>query len=528
VTVRAVCYPRVSSSLQRERDTIASQLRVLPDFIERQGWTLVRPANTYADDGHSAKAGVLEKRTGLAALLRDAALGLFDVVVVVDIDRLTRSEDLAERGIILGALQRAGVKVASQMSGQVLDLSTSQGDLMSTLGAFFAAEWSRKHKSRVKEGRITAVSRGHKPAGRPPYWLKWNRFDRVWIVDEVRRAAVREMFERVAGGESCRAVADDFHRRNVSRPRGEWSRSRVQRIIRNRAAVGEWTVDQHRNLVLSVPAAVDEDLWQRAQQSMAKHAHRGLRKTRHSYLLEGLGVCGHCGAPMGIRTAVWDKRRNGRWNPAAYQCRSRRIFRLGEVHCAAPHVLVADADARAWEAIARELNDPALADEIAGEIRGQHDEAATWKSDVEGFRAHLGRLERVEQGVLERYRRGLISDNALDAELGRMRRERDAVRAQLASAEAACATAVDAKERLERARHTLGELRAALDSAAFEVRRQLVELLVPPGGISFVGQRLRITLLVPRASAPGLVEHSGNDRRHEYSRETTLKIRVVA
>jgi hypothetical protein len=45
--------------------------------------------------------------------LRDAAAGRFDVVVVADIDRLTRSEDLGERGAILGALQRAGVCVAS-------------------------------------------------------------------------------------------------------------------------------------------------------------------------------------------------------------------------------------------------------------------------------------------------------------------------------------------------------------------------------------------------------------------------------
>src|ERR1041384_616580 len=126
MSARAVIYARVSSTLQRDRDTIASQLRVLPEFVERQGWTLVRPAHTYVDDGHSAKAGKLQHRQGLAALLRDAAAGSFDIITVVDVDRLTRSEDLAERGAILGALQRAGVKIASQMSGQVLALSLSR------------------------------------------------------------------------------------------------------------------------------------------------------------------------------------------------------------------------------------------------------------------------------------------------------------------------------------------------------------------------------------------------------------------
>jgi DNA invertase Pin-like site-specific DNA recombinase len=524
MTLRAVGYPRVSSAAQRERDTIASQLRVLPEFIERQGWTLVKPIDTYSDDGRTAKAGHLEARTGLAALMRDAALGLFDVVVVFDIDRLTRSEDLAERGMILGAFQRAGVRVASATTGQVLDLQTSLGDLFSGLQAFFAAEWSRKHRARVNEGRVTAVARNRKPAGRPPYWLKWSRDNYVWTLREDRAPIVVEMFERVADGESCRAVADDLHRRGAPRPHGEWSRSRVQRIIRSRAAVGEWLVDKHRALTLSVPPIIDEDLWQRAQRSMAANAHRGLRKTRHEYLLESLGVCAQCGSPMGIRSAVYDKRRGGRWNPAAYTCRSRRIFRLGEVQCGTPHVLVADADARAWSAIAAELNDPGLAAEILGEIEQRDGDAATWTRDADGYRNHLGRLERVEEGVLERYRRGLISDGALDGELGRIRRERDAVRAQLATAEAARAQAVDTQGRLEDARRTLKDLRAALGGADFKTRRKLLELLVPSGGVVFVGNTMRITMLIPRGAA-GV---SWGGTLPESSTSTHLKVRLIA
>lgn len=161
--MRAVCYARVSSAEQRDRDTIASQLRVLPEFIAARGWTLAAPVTQYVDDGRTAKAGHLAARTGFSALLRDAAAGLFDVVVVIAIDRITRSEDLAERGAIFGALQRAGVKLAASTSGQVLDLSTSSGDLFTSLHAYFAAEWSRLHKERIRQGRITGVARGHKP-----------------------------------------------------------------------------------------------------------------------------------------------------------------------------------------------------------------------------------------------------------------------------------------------------------------------------------------------------------------------------
>lgn len=109
--MRAAIYARVSSAAQRERDTIASQLRTLPEYVARKGWTLVE---TYVDDGATARTGHLARRPALARLLADAAAKRYDVVVVVvDVDRLTRSDDHAERGAILGAFQRAGITAPS-------------------------------------------------------------------------------------------------------------------------------------------------------------------------------------------------------------------------------------------------------------------------------------------------------------------------------------------------------------------------------------------------------------------------------
>lgn len=522
--MRAVAYARVSSQMQRDRDTIASQLRVLPEFIARQGWTLVRPIETYVDDGRSAKAGNLGARLGLGALLRDAALGLFDVVVVVDVDRITRSEDLEERGMILGAFQRARVKLASATSGQVLDLSTSTGDLFTSLHAFFAAEWTRKHRERVTQGKITAIQRGRKPSGRAPYGLAYSRATGQWAIDHQRGPAVVEMFERVANGESCRAIADDFHARAIPKPHGPWERHRISRIVRSRHVLGSWTVDKARNLTIAVPQIVDEDLWQRANNALDSSGTRGLRKTRYQYLLEGLAVCSQCGASMQIRSRVWDARRNGRHQPAAYICKARRMFRLGGDRCGQPIVPTLVADEQAWRAIADELSDPTLADAIAREITGQGEDAREWAADAEGYRQHLGRLERVESAVLDRYRRGLVSDAALDVELGRLAKERGGVRAQLATAERALSGASVTRERLDDAMRVLDDLRCVLGETDFETRRELVKLLVPRGGVAFVGERLRVTMLIPRGSRRG---HVGGPDSSE-SHEAYVKLRVVA
>ncbi len=540
MTLRAVCYARVSSVAQRERDTIASQLRTLPEFVERQGWTLVRPVETYTDDGYSAKAGKLGARVGLAAMLRDAAAGVFDVLVVVEIDRLTRSEDLTERGAILGALQRAGVKVASAASGQVFDFSTSSGDLFGTLQAFFAAEWARKHRERIVQGKLTAIQRGRKPSGPTPYGLAYERATGAWSVDPVTGPNVLEMFTRVAGGDSSLTISNDFQDRDIARPRGAWTREGVWKIVRSRHPVGEWIVDKRRRLTIAVPPIVTEELWQRAQDALIAHGKRGLRKTKHFYLLEAVARCGLCGSRMLIRSRTTGRRQV---NPPAYVCRSRKIEIRGMPRCTGAIVRTADADARAWEQVARVIQDPALLAALVAK-QAEGDEAAhDWASDAEGYRRHLERLDRTETAVLARFRRGAITEAGLDTELAALGRERQGVRAQLSTAEQAKAAAGLTRDRLHDTSSMLEALRASAASSEPEARRDVLRALLGTGGVVFDPDAIRFELVVKlgeeaaaaspvergrRGSTIALASDPGYRSAARESSETGLRIRVVA
>lgn len=517
--LRAVVYPRVSDAAQRVRDTIASQLRVLPEYVERQGWMLVRPAETYVDDGRSAQAGKLDKRTGLAALLRDAAAGVFDVVVVVSVDRLTRAKDLIERGYILGTLQRAGVKIAATMSGQLLDPRTSDGDLMLGMSAHGAAAWLELHRERVIQGRITAAARGRCPGGQPPYGLAFDRATGAWSIDPARGPLVREMFERVAAGESCKEIADDMHARGIPRPRGEWCRSMVCKVIRSRAAAGEWLADRRRGTTVAVPAIVTEELWQRAQASVARSGRRGLRRTRHEYLLEGLLACSICGRPYDSRGADPATR-----SAARYVCAGRHRAHSAADRCPAETLLVADADARVWAAVCRELADPALPAAIAGVVTVRAIERHDWEADAAGWRRKLERLDTAEAGHLERATRGLVGAAALETELRRIARERAALTAQLETAGRAAAAAGESEVRLQDATAIVAQYAGRLAELGFAGRRAVLERLVQPGGIVAAGQELRITLSVPRPIATAIVEPAARSSRHDGR----LRIRVVA
>jgi DNA invertase Pin-like site-specific DNA recombinase len=514
VNLRAVIYARVSSAGQRDRHTIASQLRDLPAYVATQGWTLVE---TFVDDGFSASTGKLEARDAYARLERSADAHGFDVVVVVDIDRLTRTEDMQERSAILGRFQRAGIQIATPTTG-VLDLRTMMGELYITLGALVAAEENRKRVARTKAGKRAAAQRGQLVTGFPPYGLRYSREDRVWSIDPTAAPIVTEIFERTIAGQSCYAIAVELNRRGVTRPRGgPWSRARVWEVISSPSSKGEYCADREHRVVAAVPKLVSDETWAAAQLSLGARQRQGLSHTKHAYLAEGLGVCG-CGGRIMIRSG-------SKVRGAAYECRHRRE----RGPCKTTPYDVAAIDERVWSAALRALEDPALLPALASLTTERAEDAHSWERDAVGYQAHLERLDKVKAGMLGRYRRGLLTEDELDRELGAVTREASAVRVQLAAAERAVAARSTAKQRLCAAHALVEGLKQRMSAATPEQRRDIVRTLIDPGDIVFGAAELRITvafLRVDGASASGVSSVSG--LRRETGHERQVRIQMVA
>lgn len=522
---RAAIYARVSSQAQREAHTIESQLLVLRAFVAGQGWELV---GTFVDDGRSAKRGKLLARTGFAALLCDAERKLFDVIVVVDIDRLTRTDDMVERASILGPFQRLGIDIVTPAGGR-LDLRSMLGELYVTMQAQFAAEENRKRAERVKAGKARAIAEGRKPAGPTPYGLIYTRVTGTWSIDELAAVIVREIFLRVAGGESCVDIADDLARRRAPGPRTGWSRAAVYRIVRKRTLVGEWSADKARGAMIRVPAIISEEEWLAAQHALLRHRRRGLARTKHFYLLEALARCA-CGGRIDIRSSCGARSKP---NPAAYVCRERKLGR-----CSAKIVRCDVTDARVWAAVADELSRPE--EQILAEIdqaQREHDASARdWKADLAGYRTQLTRLDSVEVAIMTRFRRGSISERAFDTELVAIGRERTFLRQQVAAADRALTSDASARSSLNAMASRLPQLRADLLAASPEDARALLREMAHDGGITIVDGLAHLDLMrFPLAAAETLgvgvvAPHvsTGYSTHHEATAATPLRIRRVA
>lgn len=529
MTVRAAIYCRVSSAAQRERHTIASQLRDLPAFVAAQGWDLVE---TYTDDGMSADTGLLDARQGFARLLRDVAAKRFDVLVVVDIDRLTRTKSIEERAAILGPFQRHGVEIVTPSGGR-LDLRTFFGEFYATLQALVAAEENRKRAERIMAGKLTAIARGRKPAGPTPYGYRYDRETGAWSVDDGEAAVVREIFARVIAGDTGDAIAADLHARGLRRPRGgTWIRERVFQLIRNPAYRGTWIADRVRRLEVAVPVIVDAEAWHLANDRAAARARqrRGLRRTRHVYLLEGLAVCGICGARIGIATAS----RRPVATPTRYICAHRRRPELaGGRRCRLPIVRAAEADDRVWRTISAFLMRPDLVARWArgGRAAAVGDDLA-WRRDAAAADRRIAHLRRVEAGLLGRYRKGLITDTALDRELEQLAADRAMADQQASAARRGAASASERTERVARLETLVAALRARLENASPTERQALVAAILPPGGATLTDHgpiELRV-LLAETAARPtmSLVGPRSCSPSPESLDAITLTYRLVA
>lgn len=503
--MRAVLYARVSSAQQRDRHTIASQLRELPAYIARQGWTLERPVGTYVDDGRSAAAGKIESREAFRRLLRDVAAGVCDVVVVVDLDRITRTDDPAERGLILAAFRAAGVQLVALAGGR-MDLGTPEGELVATVQMIVAAADNRKRAAAFRRGVDEAIRQGRKPRGATPFGLRYDSTARAWSIDEERAAIVREVYGRLVVGETAVAIGRDLEARGVGSPRGGRWVTALWRLVARPTYRGVLLVDQARGLEVAVPRIVEDSVWYAAQAQLAANGLRGLRRTRHPYLIEGLAACGVCGAD------VWTHAEARSSGGRRYYACSRRLRPVGHAaRCSLPFVRVERLDAAVW----LELVAAVSRDDLLGVVGAREAESATerpmWEADLAQAERRREQLEAAEVGILERYRRGLISEAAMDRHLRGLGRERAQLRDQAEHAR----QAASARSTPDPAA-AVAELRRRILAPSPEERRALARTLIAPGGVVLAADgSASLSLRIP----PNLTEIARPCDRSSFSPE---------
>ena len=318
MTRRAVGYARYSTDLQDER-SIDDQIALIRRYCTAHDLDL---AQCYSDAARSG-ASILG-RDGLMALLDSARAGAFQVLVVEELDRLSRDiEDLAG---IHKRLTFAGIDIVAVHEGVA---STVTVGLRGLVGQMFREDNARKVR-RGLEGRIRqGLSAGGRAYGYRPDPAR--RGQLVVIEDEAE--VIRRIFRSFAQGDSPVQIAHRLTADGTPPPRGSkiWSpatiygwEERRSGILRNDLYSGVLVWNKVRMLKdpdtgkrisrtnprsawqrAEVPEyrIIDADLWQRVQ-AMIEPKNEApavrARQKRPVRPLSGLIRCGACGSGMAV------------------------------------------------------------------------------------------------------------------------------------------------------------------------------------------------------------------------------------
>jgi site-specific DNA recombinase len=294
IVTRAAILVRVSDVRQADSDrmSLPAQLRVARDRCSREGWEVVAE---YRAEGESAFTSEISHRRSIRDLLAGAEAGEFDILVVHELSRFARDEQLGHQ--VINRLERAGVRLVNATSE--IDYTTPEGRMMFGLDLGLSAYWSRKMAVHIRKGKDERFMLGL-PTGSIPFGYVAGESTRdAPVIVQLEADAIRWAFEARTRGASLSAIQDEWQARGL-RPRSRtgytsFTISSIQSLMENPFYAG-WVTHRGQRRRGAHEAVIGEDLFAKAQ-GIARPQRQGVHGTA---LFVGLATCAVCGGPIWV------------------------------------------------------------------------------------------------------------------------------------------------------------------------------------------------------------------------------------
>lgn len=317
--MKIAAYCRVSTDKDEQIDSLIHQKEFFVEYAKRNGHELFR---LYADEGITGTS--LKKREEFKRLLRDAELGLFDMVVVKDISRFARNTVDALQSI--RKLKSMGINV--QFLTANMD-SIGESEFVLTLFSAMAQEESNNLSKRVKWGKKINAEKGRVPQR----VFGYDRIDNFTLeINPEEARIVRKIFALYnEQGLGCRTISMTLNQDGDKTKFGnEWNARGVRRVLLNSLYCG--VLINHKYEIedfltgkqVNIPdeerfyherpswAIVTKETFQKAQEIMESRrikydSGEPFRDARYSskHVFSTLIKCEHCGRSFTRKTYTY-------------------------------------------------------------------------------------------------------------------------------------------------------------------------------------------------------------------------------
>ena len=198
------------NTLQNDSTSIENQRVLLAEYADMQGWNVVQ---VYSDDGFSG--GAFDNRPAFQRMMRDAEIGLINLILVKDLSRFGR--DYIETGRYTDEVFPAlGVRFIALMDN--ID-SEGNDDLLpfrSILNDYHLKDLSRK----VKSVMMAKAEKGEYIGTWAPYgFIKDPACKNRLLVDEYAAEVVRRIFDMRIQGFGFARIAAALNNEGILSPR---------------------------------------------------------------------------------------------------------------------------------------------------------------------------------------------------------------------------------------------------------------------------------------------------------------------
>ncbi len=551
--LRMALYCRVSSDEQADRETIRAQVDFLQQYCRLYGLPV---HDTYLDDG--VKGAIpLPDRPDANRLLKDAAAGRFDCVLVYKLDRLARGLKVLLDAH--AALQ--GYNVCIRSGTEPVDTTTPIGRFIFHLLGSFAELEKSTIVDRTTGGRDRQARDGKWTGGPVPFGFDLDDAGRlvpserrIPELDMTESEVLVEIFRRIAGGSTTIEIVRWLNASGVPCVRryggkhssskettrtiqtaDEWGVSRVLQMVKRTVYYGEHTFKSSRGaIVRTVPALVTRELWQAANRQLIVNRAMSSKNSQHNYLLRGLITCADCGAHYsGVPV------KNPRTGEVTlyYRCNNQ----LAAAHpdpdkrCRGKKIAAVWIEGNIWADIRAFVDDPGPhLEDARKQLRARL--AATVNADErrQTLRKQIAEKDAEREQIMVLFRRKRISLTdverqmaEIEQEAATLQREFEAIRVQEEIAQTYEAHLTDAATLLAQLRGRVEEVEREGNS---EIRRQIIERLVAGVSIHTEGDgyrksavaTIRYTFRSPSSATVSTSATTSADNCISLSREVVL------
>ncbi|WNS74283.1 recombinase family protein [Bacillus sp. DTU_2020_1000418_1_SI_GHA_SEK_038] len=318
--MKVAAYIRVSTHMQVEDGySLSAQKERLKAFAFSQGWEIVQ---YYVDEGISAKD---MERPELQRMLKGVREGLFDIVLVYKLDRLTRSV------IDLDKLLKefANHNVMFKSSTEVYDTTTATGRLFIRLVASMA-QWERENLGeRVRMGMLQKAEEGKWVLNMAPFGYDRDGTDSLKI-NTAESLVVKEIYSLYSKGLGMHKIARKLNEKGVYTKKNKpWSQVTINYVLTNPTYKGtmrynyRMNSEQYFEVEDAVPAIISENDFELVQKIIKSRQEFHPRQATSKHIFSKVLKCARCGKTL-IGKSSQTKRGDKKYYSYNYYCPTRQ------------------------------------------------------------------------------------------------------------------------------------------------------------------------------------------------------------